>query len=164
MDKDSLLTKDLNAKPHLVENEKQTLINLSVNYIVGDFLGLLNEASADIDDIRISAEDFAEWVGLIHKGAITTRVAKGVLKEMWATGKDPDLIIKEKDLGQVNNEEELNAAMLDVLNKNPEAVADYKKGKQNSLMFLVGQVMAATRGKADPQTIIQLLKSELDKK
>lgn len=148
---------------NLEGDDKKELFNLSANYILGDFLGLLNESSAEVDDTRISVENFAELIGLIHKGKITSRAAKDVLKEMWATGKDPDLIIKEKDLGQVSDEGELNAIVLDVLNNNPEPIADYKKGKQNSLMFLVGKVIAVTRGKADPQTVIRLLKSELDK-
>ena len=145
----------------LEEGDKKKLMILSVNYILGDFLGLLNEASAEVDDTRIDAENFAELMGLIHSNVITARVAKDVLKEMWATGKDPDLIIKEKDLGQLNNEGELNATIADVLAKNPEPVADYKKGKQNSLMFLVGQVMAATRGKASPEIISEILKKLL---
>ena len=145
----------------LVENEKQTLINLAANYLLSDFLGFLNEASAEVDDIRISAEDFAEWVGLIHRGVITSRAAKEVLKEMWATGKDPSLIIGEKDLTQVQDINELEKIASKIINENQAAVLDYKQGKEASLQFLIGQVMRETRGKANPKIISNILKKIL---
>ncbi len=157
LDKDILLTKDLDAKPHLAENEKQTLVNLAANYLLSDFLGFLNEASAEVDDIRISAEDFAEWVGLIHRGVITSRAAKEVLKEMWATGKDPSLIIGEKDLTQVQDINELEKIASEIINENQAAVLDYKQGKENALQFLIGQAMAKSKGRGNPEIFKQLL-------
>jgi len=148
----------------LEEGDKKKLIGLAANYFLGDFLGLLNEASAEVDDVKIDAENFAELMGLIHKGTITTRAAKDVLKEMWATGKDPSNIIDEKDLGQTQDAGEIEKAVSKVISENQTAVADYKKGKEISLQFLLGQAMRETRGKADPKIIAQLLKSELDKK
>ncbi len=147
--------------PHFVENEKQELFNLSANYLLSDFLGLLNEAPADIDDIRIDAENFAQWISLIHRQVITSRTAKDVLKEMWATGKDPSLIIKEKDLLQVKDDSKLEDIAKKVISQNDMAVSDYKKGKTASLQFLVGQVMRETRGKANPETIFDILKKLL---
>jgi len=142
---------------NLESGDKNKLANLSANYILGNFLGLLNKSSAEVDDTRITAEDFAELVGLVHKGDITMLVAKEVLKEMWATGKDPSNIIDEKDLGQVQDADELEKIASKIINENQTAVADYKKGKQNSLMFLVGQIMAITRGKANPKIIKDIL-------
>ena len=161
LDKDSLLASGLDAKPHLVEKEKQSLINLAVNYLLSDLLGLLNEASAEIDDIRIDAENFAEWIGLIHRGVITSRAAKDVLKEMWETGKDPSLVIKEKNLVQIKNAGELETAANKIIAENQTAVSDYKKGKVESLQFLVGQIMKETRGKANPEIISEILKKLL---
>ncbi|MCX6813378.1 MAG: Asp-tRNA(Asn)/Glu-tRNA(Gln) amidotransferase subunit GatB [Candidatus Azambacteria bacterium] len=145
----------------LVESEKQTLINLAANYLLSDFLGFLNEASVEVDDIRISAEDFAEWVGLIHRGVITSRAAKEVLKEMWATGKDPSLIIGEKDLTQVQDINELEKIASKIINENQAAVLDYKQGKETSLQFLIGQVMRETHGRANPKIISNILKKIL---
>ena len=162
LDKDSLLTKDLDAKPHLVENEKQTLINLAANYLLSDFLGFLNEASAEVDDIKIGAEDFAEWIGLIHRGVITSRAAKEVLKEMWATGKDPSQIIKEKSLVQIKDIDAIQRIASKVITENPKAVEDYKKGKQNSLQFLVGAVMKESRGTARVEITMDILKKLLE--
>jgi len=143
------------------KGDRKKLIVLSTNYILGDFLGLLNEASAEVDDTRITAEDFAELIGLIHKKTITASTAKEVLREMWAMGKDPGLIIKEKDLTQVQDAGELEKAALKIISENQAAVADYKKGKGASLQFLIGQVMRETRGKANPEIISELLKKLL---
>ena len=161
LDKDSLLAPELDASPHFIEKEKQLIINLSANYLLSDFLGLLNEASAEVDDIRITAEDFAEWVCLIHRGVITSRAAKDVLKEMWATGKDPSQVIREKDLVSVKDSGELEKAAKKIINANKTAVSDYKKGKTASLQFLVGQVIRETRGKANPEIVADILKKLL---
>ena len=142
--------------------EKKQLTTLSANYILGDFLGLLNEASAEVDDVKIDADNFAELMSLIHKGTITTRAAKDVLKEMWATGKDPNTIVGEKDLRQTQDTGEIEKAVSKVISENQTAVADYKKGKEIALQFLLGQVMAATRGKASPEIIAEILKRLLN--
>ncbi len=161
LDKDSLLTPELDASPHFIEKERPMIINLSVNYLLGDFLGLLNEALAEIDDIKINAENFAEWVCLIHRNVITSRAAKDVLKEMWASGKDPSQVIREKDLVQVKDADELLKVAEKIIKENQAAVSDYKKGKIASLQFLVGQVMRETRGKANPETTSDILKKLL---
>ena len=161
LDKDSLLIPELNASPHFIEKEKQLIINLSANYLLSDFLGLLNEASAEIDDTKITAENFAELVCLIHRSVITSRAAKDVLKEMWATGKDPSQVIREKDLVQVKDSGEIEKAAEKIIQENQTAVSDYKKGKEASIQFLVGQVMKETRGKANPETVSEVLKKLL---
>ena len=148
-------------EPHFVEHEKQELINLATNYLLSDFLGLLNEASADVDDTRIDPENFAELAVLVHRKIITSRAAKDVLKEMWATGKDPSLIVKKKDFLQVQDETKIEDVVKKIIGENGAAVSDYKKGKITSLQFLVGQAMKETRGKANPETISEILKKLL---
>jgi len=143
------------------ENDKKKLINLSANYLLGDFLGLLNEASAEVDDIRIGAEDFAEWIGLIHRGVITSRAAKEVFKEMWATGKDPSQIIKEKNLVQIQDTSEIEKIATKVIAENFKAAEDYKKGKEASLQFLVGAIMKESRGTARAEIAVEILKKLL---
>ncbi|MDO8574981.1 MAG: Asp-tRNA(Asn)/Glu-tRNA(Gln) amidotransferase subunit GatB [bacterium] len=161
LDKDSLLAQGLDSKPHLLEKEKQLLINLAANYILSDLLGFLNEASAKTDDIIIDSENFAEWCGLLHRNIITSRAGKDVLKEMWATGKDPSQVIREKDLVRVEDLGEIEKVAEKIIKENKMAVTDYKKGKEASLQFLVGQVMKETRGKANPKTIFEILKKLL---
>lgn len=147
-------------KDHLGDS-KQELTNLAANYILSDLLSLLNESSASIDDTRIIAENFAEYVGLIHRKIINSRAAKDILKEMWATGKDPLQITKDNDLVQIKDSNELENIAQKIVNENPSAISDYKKGKTASLQFLVGQVMKETRGKANPETISDILKKLL---
>ena len=161
LDKDSLLTPELDASPHFIEKERQTIINLSANYLLSDFLGLLNEASAEVDNTKINAENFAEWVCLIHRHVITSRAAKEVLKEMWATGKDPSQVIRRRDLIQVKDTNELLKVTEKIIKENQAAVLDYKKGKIASLQFLVGQVMRETRGKANLEIVSDILKKIL---
>ena len=81
---------------------------------------------------------------------------------MFKTGADPSHIVEEKGLSQVGDEAELEKIIKEIISKNPKAVEDYKAGKQASLQFLVGQVMAATRGRAKPETAQQLLKQLLN--
>lgn len=156
---------------HVVENatlrmvtrrvKKQRLVNLAANYLLGDLSSLLNETSTDINDMRINAEDFAELMNLIHRSVINSRAAKEVLKEMWATGKDPSQIIEDKDLTQVQDEGELLKIAKKVVVENEGAVLDYRKGKTASLQFMVGKVMQETRGRANPEIIAEILKKLL---
>lgn len=141
--------------------ETGKLIKLAANYLITELQKLLYQAERQFKDLKITPENFAEFIKLTAQGIVSSSGAQAVLKEMFATGADPSHIIKEKDLGQVSDEEELNAAILEVLSANPGPVADYKKGKKNSLMFLVGKVMAATKGKANPQVVTEILKKNM---
>ena len=139
-------------------------VKLAANYLITELQKLIYQSGAAFEKIKITPENFAEFVKLTAQGVVHSSGAQVLLAEMFATGSDPSHIVKEKDLAQVSDEEELNAAVLDVISKNPGPVGDYKKGKQPALMFLVGKVMAATRGKANPQIVIRILKGELGKK
>ncbi|MBI4919930.1 Asp-tRNA(Asn)/Glu-tRNA(Gln) amidotransferase subunit GatB [Candidatus Azambacteria bacterium] len=150
-----------NIEPDMVEKEKQAIVNLAANYMLSDFLGLLNEASAEVDDTRIGAENFGEWIELIHKGAITSRAAKDILKEMWASGKDPSQIIEEKNLDQIEDAGAIEKIASKVIADNPKAAEDYKKGKETSLQFLVGAVMRESRGTARVEITVDILKKLL---
>lgn len=134
---------------------------LAVNYLITELQRLVYQSGNDFSAIKITPEKFAEFIKLTAQGVVSSSGAQTVLAEMFATGADPSHVIAEKDLGQVSDEEELNAAIEDVLSANLGPVADYKKGKQNSLMFLVGKVMAATKGKANPQVVDRILREKL---
>lgn len=86
-----------------------------------------------------------------------------VLEEMFKTGADPSHIIEEKGLVQITNEAEIKKIIKEVISKNKKAVEDYKKGKENTFQFLVGQVMAQTKGKANPQIVKEILNKILTK-
>ena len=139
-------------------------VKLAGNYLITELQKLIYQSGAAFTSIKITPENFAEFIKITVQGVVSSSGAQTILAEMFATGADPSHIIKEKDLSQVSDEEELNAAVLEAISANPGPVADYKAGKQNSLMFLVGKVMAATRGKANPQIVIEILRGELEKK
>jgi len=137
------------------------LIKTCANYMVTDLLGLLEGAGIDDENFLITPENFAEYITLIYQGKISSKMAKQILAEMFATGADPSHIIEEQDLVQINDSAELEKVIKEVLSKNQKAVEDYKKGKENAFQFLIGQIMAATKGKANPDTAKEVLKKLL---
>ena len=100
-------------------------------------------------------------VRIFHK-QVSSSGAQTILKEMFETGASPEQIIKEKDLEQVSSAGELELAVSEVVADNPGAVEDYKKGKEASIKFLIGKVMAKTKGKANPQVVEEILKNKLN--
>ncbi len=145
-----------------VESElgDKKLVKLAVNYLNTDLRKLLNETGTAIAEMRVTPENFAELITLVSEGT-TSAVAKAVLAEMFATGKDPSNIIEEKGLQKIGDAGELEALAKEILSANPKAVADFKAGNHNALQFLVGQLMAKTRGKADPALSREILLSLL---
>jgi len=106
---------------------------------------------------QIPAENFAKVVALIGKNELSSTMAKTVFEEMLATGKNPDEIIAEKGLVQITDTSEIETIAKEIIANNPKAVEDFKKGKQNALQFLVGQLMAKTKGKASPELARKVL-------
>jgi aspartyl-tRNA(Asn)/glutamyl-tRNA(Gln) amidotransferase subunit B len=98
---------------------------------------------------------------MIYKGEISSKIAKMVLADMINTGADPSSVVDENNLRQITDDSEIEKIIKEVMAKNPQAVKDYKSGKQNVLQFLAGQVMAATRGTAKPDKVQDLLKKLL---
>ncbi len=145
----------------LEKNDKGKGIQLVANYLTSDLVGLLKESGARIQDAKVTPENFAELVMLILKGGVSSRIAKDILREMVATGMDPNEIIKEKELTQISDESEITRIVEKVIIENQDAVESYKKGKTNSLQFLAGQVMAEAKGRANPQVVQELLKKTL---
>ena len=152
--------KEIEIKEKVSSQEFLKLTNLAVNYIITDFWSLFGKVLIEELEDKISPENFAELIKMIYKGEISSKIAKQMLPEMLK-GADPSHIIKEKGLTQVSNVLELENIIKDVILKNQKAVEDYKKGKEPVLQFLVGQVMAATRGRAKPDTVQELLKKFL---
>ena len=137
------------------------LIKLAANYLISDLQSLLSGRSVTDKDFKITPENFAEFIDLIAQGAISSKIAKTVLQEMFITGGDPSNIIETKGLTQITGEKEIEMAVQTVISQNPQAVADFKKGKENALQFLVGKVMAQTQGKVSPEITGNLLKKLL---
>jgi len=149
--------------PNLPEEKLLKLIKLSSNYLITDLQGLLKGASPAGEDFLITPENFAEFITLIYKGEISSKIAKQVLGEMFSTGADPSHIIEEKGLVQITDVAEIEKIIKEVISKNPKAVEDFKKGKENAFQYLIGQIMAKTKGKANPQIVKDILQKTLTK-
>ncbi len=155
----SELKEKIVSKEISVAEEKA--IKLAVNYIISEVRKHLAENNHDIRDLKISAENYAEFIGIVADGKINSSAAQIVLKEMYHTGGDPSQIISEKNLGQVNDSSALEGAVDKILSANQKSIDDYKAGKENAIKFLMGQVMKETGGKANPGMIMEILKEKL---
>ena len=145
------------------ERNKKKLSKLVSGWLLSKLGGLLIDqkiAWADVSK-KIDAENFAEFLTLIHMSKLGSAAAQTVLADMLALGKDPSQIMEDRDLGQKSDPDELKPIVTRVLAHNPEQVADYKAGKTNIIKFLVGVVMKETEGRANPQVAETLLKELL---
>ena len=133
------------------------------NYIMVELARLLKENNVEAKDIPISPEDFTDLLKMVNDGVINSSVGKQVFEEMFKTGKKPAQIVEEKDLKQNDNADEILALVQKIVAENPKPVADYKGGNKKAMTFFVGQVMKATKGKANPKTVNELVKADLDK-
>jgi len=132
------------------------------NWLLGEFSRLLNATSTEISNPGVSPEQLCRLLDVIDKGDISGASAKAVFEEMFNTGKSAEEIIKEQGLSQISDTSEIEEAVIEVIKSNAQPVADFKVGKEQALKFLVGQVMKATRGRANPKLVNELLKRKLE--
>jgi len=138
------------------------LTKLTANYLITELKKLLHTLEeTGVENLKITPENFAEFITIIEQGKISSSTAQAVLKEMFGTGADPSNIIEEKDLSQVSDESELKKIIEKVIKDNPRPVKNYQEGKAEALQFLVGQVMRQSKGKANPQIAAKLLTKAL---
>lgn len=131
------------------------------NWMVGELFRLLKAEGAEISKIRIEPVALAELVALVEEGTITAHSGKTVLGEMFATGQSAAGVVQEKGLAQISGRDALARIVEEILAANPEQVAKYREGKETLLQWFVGQVMRATRGKANAQVAMTLLQEKL---
>lgn len=131
------------------------------NWMMGELLGYLNANNLELNDVKITGKGLGEMIGLIEKGTISSKIAKTVFKEMVESGKEPGVIVEEKGLVQISDEGAIQAIVDQVVERNPQSVADFKAGKDRAVGFLVGQVMKETKGKANPGLVNKLIMAKL---
>jgi len=131
------------------------------NWLLGDFSRLLHATNTEIENVKISPRHLAEMLGLVDDGTISGPAAKAVFEEIFRTGKRASEIITEKKLSQISNADEIREVVKQVMANNTGAVTDYSSGKQQALMFIIGQVMKATRGRANPDVVREIIIQEL---
>ena len=134
---------------------------MASNWLLGDFSRLLNATNTEIENAKINPKHLAEMLGLVDNDTISGPAAKTVLEEMFRTGKGASEIITEKKLSQISDAGEIREVVRQVMANNTEAVADYTSGKQQALTFIIGQVMKATKGRANPSVVREIVIQEL---
>jgi aspartyl-tRNA(Asn)/glutamyl-tRNA(Gln) amidotransferase subunit B len=133
----------------------------STNFVLGDLSRLANESRIGVADSKISPEALAELIGLLEAKRINSKIAKELLTRMWESGGSPVAIVEREGLAQTSDPAAIEPLVDEVLAANEKTAADYKAGKDNVLGFLVGQVMKASRGKADPSVVNELMRKKL---
>jgi aspartyl-tRNA(Asn)/glutamyl-tRNA(Gln) amidotransferase subunit B len=132
------------------------------NWIMGELTRKMNELSIDVDASTVRPDALAGLIRLIDSGTITGPIAKDVFEKMYASGRAAEEIVAADGLASINDDAALEAAVRGAMAANETAVAQYRAGKQQTFGFLVGQVMKATKGKANPSTVNALMKKLLE--
>jgi aspartyl-tRNA(Asn)/glutamyl-tRNA(Gln) amidotransferase subunit B len=145
----------LQARPETVSPK------LVANWVTGELFRLMKDASTPIGGVKIRAEDLVALIGMIAAHTITQTAAKQVFGIMWQTGRPAQPIVDELGLRQISDADQLVNIVAQVVADHPDAVAQVRAGKEATLRFLIGQVMKATRGKANPQLAEQLLRERI---
>ena len=134
------------------------------NWLIGDVAGYLNAEGIEIDnpEFKITPNHLGELVNLIDKGVLSSKLAKQVFAEMLKENEAPEALVKKLGLEQVSDAGELGKLVDEVIAANPQSIADFKAGKKKALGFLVGQIMKATHGKANPGMVNKMLMEKLN--
>ena len=135
--------------------------SLVARWLVGEVSALLNKDNIEIDESKLTSNNFAVLIERISDKTISGKIAKSVLEEIWESGNDVDSIINDKGLVQIQDESLLENIAKKIIEDNPAQVNAYKAGKDRLFGFFVGQVMKETQGKANPQSVNEILKKLL---
>jgi aspartyl-tRNA(Asn)/glutamyl-tRNA(Gln) amidotransferase subunit B len=169
----SLLTEDKdtadyfeNSLTNVSPNQLQRMAKMVSNWILGEASRIMKEKNIEMEYFgkRIEPAQTTRIAALTFEGAVTASTAKSVYTVMFDTGKSADEIISEQGLSQISDTQEIEKTVVEVINSNPQPVSDFKAGKEQAIRFLVGQVMRATKDRANPQIVNELLKKKLERK
>ena len=133
------------------------------NWIMGDIIRVVKEKYLEYSELPITPLNLAKLIKLVDAGTISSSVARKVIDEVVETGKEPDVIVKEKGLVQISDEGAIKEVVNKIIAANPQSIVDYKAGKDRALGFLVGQCMKEMKGKGNPQILNKLILEELNK-
>mgnify|MGYP001284931062 CR=1 FL=1 len=163
----SVLVDDRNIADYFVKTadaavERAIPPQIVANWVTGDLFRLLKAREGQVSDLKVTPAGLAELIALVERKKITARSGKAVLEEMAATGRPPGEIVEERGLSKISDEEVLDQIIDELIAAHPDEVATYQAGKETVLQWFMGQVMRATRGKADPQVVLSLLQEKLD--
>jgi len=143
------------------EKQETKITKTASNWLISQLLKHLNENKEKIQNIKITPENFAELVSLVFLKKINSNTGQKILDIMYKNGGDPSNIVKDLGLEQIDNDDELIEVIKEIIKNNPTQVEQYKQGKESVLQYFVGQIMKETKGKANPQKAMELLKNHL---
>jgi len=132
------------------------------NFIMGEMMRLLSEHEVSIAESKVTPQKLAEIIALIDANTISTSAGKQVFETIFIDGGEPKQIVEEKGMAQVSDDSALEGWADEAIAGNPKSVEEYRGGKQGAINFLMGQVMKASKGKANPGAVMQVLKQKLD--
>lgn len=139
-------------------------MKLVSNWLMGDVSAYMNKHLKELEELAITPEGLAKMIQLIADGTISSKIAKRVFAELVENGGDPEAFVKKEGLVQISDEGQLTEIVGQVLDDNEQSIIDFKDGKGRALGFLVGQVMKATKGQANPPMVNKILKQEIEKR
>jgi aspartyl-tRNA(Asn)/glutamyl-tRNA(Gln) amidotransferase subunit B len=134
---------------------------LVYNYLTSDVKGIETQTGQILSESKLLPLHLGQLAALLSKNKISSRVAKDVLYKSFQTGQSPLDIVESEGLGQISDEKELSEIVQEVIDKNQKVWYDLKQGKQNAMQFIIGQVMAKTKGKANPQVVREIINKKL---
>lgn len=143
------------------EREGEKLCRQACNWITTELFGQLAKAKLNFAKLKITSENLAEFISLVHQNRINSSAAQAILRHMFEHGSDPSQVMQQLDLEQVHDADQLTTVCAEVITANPKIVADYQAGHERVLMYLIGQVMKQMKGKANPEMVTSLLRSKL---
>ena len=158
-----MLTRDMNTADFFEETVRK--INRpkeAANWLFGDVASILNRKKTRLADTRFKPAHLAELISMICSEEINGKIAKDILPEIFETGMSPAEIAGKKGMKQVKDDREIARIAREAVKENRKSAGDYKNGKKGALMFLVGQVMKKTKGKANPKMVNEILKKILE--
>ncbi|NLY20034.1 MAG: Asp-tRNA(Asn)/Glu-tRNA(Gln) amidotransferase subunit GatB [Tissierellia bacterium] len=158
----TVLTADRSLSKYYEELAKvNSNYSLVSNWVINELLRRVESEEFTTDEIKFSVSDFNDLLNLVESNKINNNTGKKVFREMFETGKSPNTIVEEQGLLQISDTSFIEEAVDKVLSDNPQSIIDFKAGKDRALGFLVGQVMKATKGKANPQMVNELLSKKM---
>ena len=139
-------------------------VKLSANWMMGEVSAYLNADQKELKDIELTPANLSGMIKLISDGTISSKIAKKVFKELADNGGDAAEVVKAKGLVQISDEGALREIVTATLDANPQSIEDFKNGKDRAIGFLVGQIMKATKGQANPPLVNKILNEEIVKR
>ena len=156
-----VLTADKNVAEFFEKIAKKIEPKLAANWICAELFGRLNKVGMEFSNLSISSEDFGSLLQLIASNKISGKIAKEVLDKMFDTNEAPEKIVEKYNLSQISNIGEIEKYIDDIISANPDKVEEYRSGKDKLFGFFVGEIMKVSKGKANPQSVNEILIKKL---